>query len=154
MALINSHIDGLKVNKLKRVHHPKGDILHVLRKSEESFKTFGEAYFSMTKFNEIKGWKTHLEATVNLIVPYGKMRFVIYDGDKAGKGKFEEYVLSPDSDDTYLRITMKPNLWFAHRGEANTDSLLLVITNIEHYDAEIGRMSFDDVPYKWPEIKV
>ncbi len=152
MSKIISKIEGLQINKIKRVHHPKGDILHALRKSEESFKSFGEAYFSMTKFNEVKGWKTHLEATVNLIVPYGKMRFVIYDGDDSGKGNFEEYLLSPDNDENYLRITMKPNLWFAHRGEAKTDSLLLVITNIEHYDAEIGRMSFEKVPYNWPKL--
>ncbi|MDX1949270.1 MAG: hypothetical protein SFT90_02070 [Rickettsiales bacterium] len=152
MSLIESKIKGLEINKIKRVHHPKGDILHALRKSEDSFKNFGEAYFSMTKFNEIKGWKTHLEARVNLIVPFGKMRFAIYDGDENGKGNFEEYLLSPDSEDSYLRITMPPKIWFAHRGEAKADNLLLVISNIEHYDAEIGRMSFDKVPYNWPKL--
>jgi dTDP-4-dehydrorhamnose 3,5-epimerase len=152
---IDSKIKGLTVTQMKRVHHPKGDILHVLNKSDPCFDVFGESYYSMTKYGDIKGWKQHIEAKVNLVVPYGKMRFAIYDGDESGNGVFEEYVLSPDSDETYIRLTMEPGIWFAHRGEhqGEKDSLLHVITNIEHYDAEIGRMSFDQVPYNWPELE-
>ena len=44
-----------------------------------TFSEYGEAYFSTLKFGEIKGWNMHERMVLNLIVPIGKVIFVIYD---------------------------------------------------------------------------
>ena len=72
-------IEGVILTPLKRIYHPKGDIFHGIKKSDEGFSKFGEAYFSTIKEGQIKGWNKHIKMTLNLIVPYGSVTFVIYD---------------------------------------------------------------------------
>ena len=40
-------MDGVIISTLKQIHHPKGDIFHVIKKSDVGFSGFGEAYFSI-----------------------------------------------------------------------------------------------------------
>ena len=63
------YIEGVKVADLKIIHNQKGDIFHALKKSDKSFVTFGEAYFSNINRGEIKGWKKivlHMELKIFL----------------------------------------------------------------------------------------
>ena len=48
-------MDQILLTKLSRVYNPKGNILHGIKKSDNGFVTFGEAYFSTVKYKEIKG---------------------------------------------------------------------------------------------------
>ena len=64
-------VDGVLVTPLKKINNSKGDILHALKKSDPDFSNFGEAYFSIIKKGEIKGWNRHKKMTINLIVPVG-----------------------------------------------------------------------------------
>ena len=41
-----------------KVENPNGDIYRILRKNEDSFEGFGEAYFSAIHHNSIKAWKS------------------------------------------------------------------------------------------------
>ena len=50
------NIEGVIHTPLSRIFHPKGDILHGMKKSDEGFTGFGEAYFTIIKNGEIKGW--------------------------------------------------------------------------------------------------
>ena len=67
---------------LKVIQHPQGDVYRALRADEASYKQFGEAYFSTIKQNEIKGWKKHREVTLNIVVPVGKIIFVLYSKER------------------------------------------------------------------------
>ena len=72
-------MDGVIISTLKQIHHPKGDILHAIKKSDVGFSGFGEAYFSIINQGDVKGWKKHTKMTLNLVVPIGEIEFVIYD---------------------------------------------------------------------------
>ena len=72
-------IEGVVLTDLKMIHHSQGDIYHAMKKSDEGFEGFGEAYFSTIKKNEVKGWKKHQEMTMNIIVPIGEVTFVLFD---------------------------------------------------------------------------
>ena len=52
-------MDGVILTPLEKIHHPKGEILKAIKKSDSSFSEFGEVYFSLIKKREIKGWKKH-----------------------------------------------------------------------------------------------
>ena len=60
------------IKPLKRINVEEGDVLHVLKASDDEFHGFKEAYFSTIKKNKIKAWKRHLLMTMNLIIPIGK----------------------------------------------------------------------------------
>lgn len=129
-------MEGVTLTPLKRIHTPKGDVLHALKATDDSYMGFGEAYFSEVLPNERKGWKRHKRMTLNLVVIQGAVRFLIYDDRQNSKTRGEtfEVVLSPD--DNYQRLTVAPDLWMAFEGVAAMPSLLLDIIPEPHDPTE------------------
>ena len=72
-------LDKIKTTPLKIIKLPTGNIMRVLKKNESKNWNFGEAYFSTIESGMIKGWKRHREMTLNLIVPFGTIRFTVLD---------------------------------------------------------------------------
>lgn len=124
-------IDGVLITPQKRIGHPKGDIFHAMKKSEEGFLGFGEAYFSTVYSGDIKGWKRHNQMTLNLVVPLGAIRFTIYD-DRDGSGSQGQFLRILLGENNYSRLTISPGLWVSFEGIGNTTNLLLNILNEEH----------------------
>jgi len=118
-------IKGVILTPLKKITHPKGDILHGMKNNDDGYSGFGEAYFSTIKRGDIKGWNRHKNMTLNLIVPTGEVTFVIYDDREKSKTKetFYKVDLSPSN---YKRLTVPPGLWLAFKGGyANKNNLIL-----------------------------
>jgi dTDP-4-dehydrorhamnose 3,5-epimerase len=141
-------IEGVALTPLKQITHPKGKILHALKRSSPGFAGFGEAYFSTVLSGEIKGWKRHRRATLNLVVPVGRIRFVIHDdrGESRTQGHFEEVTLG---EDCYFRLTVVPGLWVAFKGERDQPSLLLNIIDEEHDPSESDNKELQDFSFNW-----
>jgi dTDP-4-dehydrorhamnose 3,5-epimerase len=141
-------ISGVTITPLKKIEHPLGNVLHAIKKSDSGFVGFQEAYFSTIHYGAIKPWKKHLKMTLNLIVPIGTIRFVLFD-DRQGsstKNQFMEVTLSLDN---YSRLTVPPGICLALRGESDSLNLLLNISNIEHDPQEIVRFDLDQILYNW-----
>jgi len=136
-------MDGVILTPLKQIHHPKGDILHAMKASDVGFDGFGEAYFSTISKGEIKGWKKHTKMTLNLVVPVGKIEFVIYDGSEFFSVKL--------SKKNYQRLTVKPNLWLAFKGLSN-ENVLLNLANMEHVTAESENTALHNINYDWNRL--
>lgn len=128
-------IENVTLTELKKIQTPKGMILHGLKASENSYRGFGEAYFSSVTPNEIKGWKRHSRMTLNLIVIVGEIEFTIYDArpDSTTYGHVQKVSLSREN---YRRLTLPPNVWFAFKGISSPENILLDIINEEHSPEE------------------
>jgi len=142
------NIDGVSLTSLKIIEHPKGDILHGLKKSNEGFFEFGEAYFSVVNQGEIKGWTKHKLMTLNLLVPTGEVSFVIYD-DRSKKGQGPTFFKVELSPNNYKRLTVNPGLWMAFRGNSPNTNLVLNLADIEHDSTEYEKLELDEIPYNW-----
>ena len=118
-------MDKIIVTPLKQIHNPKGDVYHAMKKSDNGFEGFGEAYFSTINKDEIKGWKKHTQMTLNLIVPVGEIEFVVFDDES------KEFFSIKLSQNNYNRLTVKPNVWMAFRGLGEYN-ILLNLASIEH----------------------
>ena len=136
-------MDGITLTPLKRILHPKGDIFHAMKASDNGFSGFGEAYFSTVNKNDIRGWKKHTEMTLNLVVVTGEIEFVVYDGDDFFNVKL--------SKNNYQRLTVGPNLWLAFRGLDN-ENMLLNLASIEHDPNESENVDLDFFNYSWDEL--
>jgi dTDP-4-dehydrorhamnose 3,5-epimerase len=134
-------MDGVTLTPLRQILNPKGDILHAIKKSDQGFAGFGEAYFSTVYNGVIKGWKKHTKMTLNLVVPSGVIEFVCFDGKE-----FQSIVLSQDN---YQRLTVNPGVWVAFRGKNEGLNLLLNVASIEHDPAESENCSLEDISYDW-----
>ena len=142
-------IEGVLLNTLKQIYHPKGDVFHGIKKSDPGFTDFGEAYFSTIHAGDIKPWKKHLRMTLNLVVPVGIIRFVIHDDRMESSTQGQTMVIELGSDN-YQRLTVPPGLWMAFEGVGENLNLLLNVADLEHDPNEVERaeLSLFDYPDK------
>lgn len=132
--------DGVVVTPLKRIYHPKGNIFHALKCSEKEYMGFGEAYFTTIHPGDIKGWKKHLNMTMNLVVPLGQVIFYLHDEHV---GLTTQVVLG---ESHYARLTVPTGIWMAFQGEKEIN-LILNIASIEHDPYEAVSAELNSFPF-------
>lgn len=135
-------MDGVILTPMKQIHHPKGDVFHAMKKSDLGFRGFGEAYFSTINFGDIKGWKKHTEMTLNLLVPFGEIEFVLYDEN------IKDFFNVRISRNNYQRLTVRPGLWMAFKGIGEFN-ILLNLASIEHEPREAVNIDINEIKYEW-----
>ena len=141
-------IRDVLITPLKIIPVAGGDVFHAMKRSDAGFAGFSEAYFSTIEHEAIKPWKRHREMTLNIVVPAGEIRFVIFD-DRLGSESFgvkQEVRLSKDN---YCRLTVPPMLWMAFQGIHPNASILLNVADIEHDPSEVDRVELDSISYDW-----
>lgn len=121
---------GAIVYPSKVIPHPKGKVLHGIKRTDLGFLDFGEAYFSTIAPDEIKGWKKHLRMSMNLLVPVGSIRFYL----ETDQGCEIEHVVLGEQD--YRRLFVPPGVWVAFEGIGESMNLLMNLANIEHDPTE------------------
>ena len=141
-------INGLILTPMRIIDVMGGSVLRVMNTHEESCVGFGEAYFSTVEYNTIRGWKMHKEMTLNLVVPMGSIRFVVYDGRNSSSTfwNFQEFILSRSN---YNRLTIPPGVWVGFQGVGVEDNILLNIANIPHDDNEVDHVPLEEFDYNW-----
>jgi dTDP-4-dehydrorhamnose 3,5-epimerase len=135
-------IQGCRLTPLRIMPGEKGGVLHAMRSTDEGFVAFGEAYFSAVKSGETKSWRRHHRMTLNLVVPVGKIRFLLHD-ERPGSPSFgivEEVVLHLGN---YQRLTVPPGVWLAFEGLDEGLNLLLNVADLPHDPAESETKPFD-----------
>jgi dTDP-4-dehydrorhamnose 3,5-epimerase len=142
---MGKQLEEVKLTPLKQISNPNGDIFHALKKSEDSFVDFGEAYFSFVEKGHTKGWKKHTLMTLNLVVPIGEIRFVLFN-EYASNDAFQEYKIGADG--MYARLTIPPGYYVAFTG-LSEKNCLLNLANIEHDPKEAVNKPLEDIPYTW-----
>jgi len=140
-------IKGVILTPLKQIYHPKGDVFHAIKKSDMGFTGFGEAYFSTVHAGDIKPWKKHIRMTLNLIVPVGKIRFVLYD-DRALSPTLGEKMSVEIGLENYQRLTVPPGVWMAFEGLGEGLNLLLNVADMEHDANEVERAELERFRYE------
>ena len=143
-------IPGVIIEPLAVIEDRRGDVLHMLRRDGALFEAFGEIYFSAVRYGAVKAWRRHKRMTLNLAVPVGKVRVVLYDDRKnspAG-GRVQEVIVGRDR---YALIRIPPGIWSGFQGLQAPESLVANCATLPHDPEEIERRDPDDVgiPYFW-----
>ena len=115
-------IEGLILTPLKIIDNDDGNVLHALKENDSGYLGFSEAYFSEVNSGSIKAWKQHRKMTLNIVVPVGEIKFVIFDNRFDETGVFQEIILSQQN---YFRLTIPPMVWLGFQGVSSNKSLLL-----------------------------
>jgi len=144
-------IEGVILTPLKQIYHPKGDVFHGIKQKDVGFKGFGEAYFSTIHCGDIKPWKKHLRMTLNLIVPIGRIRFVLYD-DRDGISTKGQTMVVEIGAENYQRLTVPSGVWMAFEGMGSSINLLLNIADLEHDPDEVERADLDRFIYPYKNV--
>ncbi len=143
-------IEGVLVTPLKQIADERGKVMHMLRADAPLFRSFGEIYFSTVHPGAIKGWHLHQRMILNYAVPYGQIKFVLYD-DRTGSathGQVQEIFLGPDN---YCLVTVPPLIWNGFKGIGLDSAIVANCASIVHDPQEIVRKDpFDpSIPYDW-----
>jgi dTDP-4-dehydrorhamnose 3,5-epimerase len=139
-------IKGVLVTPLNVISTPGGDVMHAMKESSIGYAGFSEAYFSQVNNGAIKAWKRHKEMTLNLVVPVGKIRFVLFDDRNTPNNQFQELIISTDN---YCRLTVPPMIWVGFQGLLDGGSMLLNIANIEHSPHEVDKKNIEQIEFNW-----
>ena len=146
MGKLNNTIIDITISDLKIIPNPKGDILHVMKSNEDSFKEFGEIYISKINFNEIKAWKLHKRMTSNIVVPSGKVKFVLCDLRRESK----HTLINEFSFDTKLqKVSVPPGICYGFKGIGKLNNLIINFSDILHDPSEQENLEINYINYKW-----
>ena len=135
--------DKIKISSPKKIKNTKGAIFKVFKEKNFNFSQIKEVYFSWIKKKNIKAWKFHKKMTLNIVVPYGRVKFVFYDERKK---IFQEIIIGENS---YKKITVKPKVWFGFKGLNSPRSLILNCASHKHSKKEILRKKIHAIKYNW-----
>ena len=136
------------VTNEKIIQLESGDVMHGIKSSSDGFSNFGEAYFSEILPNNIKAWKRHKLITSNILVPSGRVLFVVIEED-INDLTYKEYIISKNE---YLRLTIPPMNWYGFKGISDKVSVLMNITDQEHDPQESETVEIDKFDYDWSLI--
>lgn len=139
-------INDVLTTKLDVIDTPGGSVMHAMKKTSAGYTGFGEAYFSQVDKGAIKAWKRHKEMTLNLIVPVGKIKFILFDDRNASSAQFQEIIISKDN---YCRLTVPPMLWMGFQGLSDSGSILLNIADVEHSSDEVDKKNIEQIEFNW-----
>ncbi len=145
----NSQIQDVIITSLKKIDGVKGNVYHGIKKSDSTFKNFGELYFSSVDYLSIKGWKQHTKMTMNLIPLSGRIKLVIYDSRDASKTKKNFFEINLSIQSNFVKVTVPPKLWFGFQGLEKDHNLLLNLADIEHDPDETQNIDLGSIPYNW-----
>ena len=139
-------IPGVIITPLKQIPDERGQVMHMLKRTDAHFAGFGEIYFSIVNPGAVKAWKKHLQMTLNLAVVHGSAKLVIHD---ERDGRFQEIVLGPETN--YSLVTVPPGLWTGFIGVSPQPALLANCASLPHDPTEVARKAADDpaIPYQW-----
>ncbi|MDP2573128.1 dTDP-4-dehydrorhamnose 3,5-epimerase family protein [Vibrio penaeicida] len=141
-------INDVVITPLKQIFLDKGSVFHGIKSTEDTFYGFGEAYFSQVHYLSVKGWKKHTKMNMNLIVPVGAIKFVIFD-DREGSPTNGVYYEVKLSESNYCRLTIPPELWVAFQGVGASTNLLMNFSDILHDPLESQAKALADISYDW-----
>ena len=125
---------------LRRVAHPKGDVMHGMKVSDPGFAGFGEAYFTTIIAGETKGWKKHTAMVMNLLVPCGEVAFFVHEPASGVTTRFTV------GSGNYARLCVPPGYWVAFRGLADGLNLVCNLASMEHDPLEAENAALDAFP--------
>jgi dTDP-4-dehydrorhamnose 3,5-epimerase len=142
-------IAGVVIEPRSIIADAKGAVLHGWRVTGSS-AAVAEVYCSVVCSGAIKAWKRHRQMTQRLLVPNGRVQFVIYDSraESATSGSVMEI---ESGRDAYGLVVIPPMLWYGFAGMASGESIIVNSPDLIHDPNEIERLDSDSkqIPYRW-----
>ena len=137
---------GFKLTKLKKINLPKGNVLKFIDKKNKNFIKFEKVFFSFVNYKSIKAWKMHKKMTLNIVVPIGNVRFVLFEMKKNKVSKIEEVKIGQND---YRLLTINPKIWYGFIGISKNPSMIVSLTNMLHDENEMVRENINFFDYNW-----
>ena len=137
LARLASPPDGLLLSPERQIPTVGGAVFHAIKQTSQGFTGFGEAYFSLVDAGSVREWKRHTRMTLNLVVPVGRIAFLLARRDGERWSDFHYAVLGPAS---YSRLTVSPHWYMTFVGLGPAQSILMNVADLAHDPEEAERL--------------
>ena len=136
-------IDGVHVSPRRVITDPRGDVLHMLKRTDDVFTEFGEMYFSKIQPRQQKAWRRHRLATSQLAVPIGSVHFVLLDdrNESPTNGQRGDVIIG---ESHHHLLTIPPMVWYAFENAGGDTALIGSCSSLPHDPDESDRREFSD----------
>ena len=132
-------IDGVKILARFAFQDKRGEVMHIMKRSDENFRKFGDIYCSTVKQEVIKGWNYHKEATINFTVIRGLIKLVLFDTREKSSTKNEKCILNLGVDN-YASISVPPKIWYAFKGQSRKKAYIINFMSLPYDPNELLKM--------------
>jgi dTDP-4-dehydrorhamnose 3,5-epimerase len=149
-------IEGVQVKRLAKQVDERGYLMELLRRDDEIFEGFGQAYVALNYPGVVRAWHYHKKQDDHLVVVKGAVKVALFDAreDSPTQGQVEEFFLG-EGNDIVLKIPR--GVMHGYKTVGTEPSLLLNFPS-EPYDQQQPdeyRLPWnsDRIPYDW-DIKM
>ena len=143
-------IEGVTITPLNQFVDERGKVMLMLKSTDSHFKQFGEIYFSCVFPDAVKAWHFHDNMVLNYAVPFGRIKFVLFDDrpESPTRGEVHELFLG---EENYSLVTVPKKVWNGFKGVGTQMAVVANCASIPHDPTEIHRRDPSDpyFPYNW-----
>jgi dTDP-4-dehydrorhamnose 3,5-epimerase len=145
-------IDGVKIKKLKVIPDERGRLMEILRRDDELFENFGQAYMTTTYPGVVKAWHKHEKQTDNIACVAGLIKMALYDG-RPGSPTFKEINEFYLGVHNPLLVQVPVGVYHGWMAVSQEEALIINIPtemyDREHPDEQRLDPHTSDIPYDW-----
>ncbi len=145
-------IEGVKVKQLRVLPDERGRLMEILRRDDECFTQFGQAYITTVYPGVVKAWHYHKVQHDNFAVVAGMVQIALYDAREDSPTKGEVNVFHVGIHNPML-IHVPPFVYHGFKNIGTEEAIVLNLpTEVYHYDApDEYRLAphSKDIPHDW-----
>jgi len=152
---VADEIDGVWVKDLRVIPDERGRLMEILRRDDEGFDRFGQAYLSTTYPGVVKGWHLHKVQDDFITCVRGMLKLVIYDDreESPTRGMLKEYFIG---DHNPQLVKVPAGTYHGWKCISPEEALVINIPSepYSHEAPDEHRAPWDtpDIPYSWDVV--
>lgn len=145
-------IEGVRTKRLNVIPDERGRLMEILRRDDDCFVAFGQAYMTTAYPGVVKGWHYHKVQIDHFVVLKGMMKVVLYDARESSptRGVINEFFMGEHNP---ILVQIPPFVYHGLKCISEREAILLNLpTEPYRYEApDEYRVPAHDpsIPYDW-----
>jgi dTDP-4-dehydrorhamnose 3,5-epimerase len=145
-------IEGVRVKQLAVIPDERGRLMEMLRRDDDLFIEFGQAYLTTMYPGVTKAWHHHKLQTDHFVCVRGMIKLVLYDEREGSptQGLLNEFFVG---DHNPQLVQIPRNVWHGFKNVGETESLIVNLVTHPYNRAQPDEYRLDPhrnhIPYDW-----
>ncbi len=145
-------IDGVRVKHLKPIPDARGRLMEILRRDDDLFLEFGQAYITTAYPGVVKAWHYHKLQTDNLTTLTGTMQIALYDARENSPTRGEVNVFHTGIHNPML-IQVPPLVYHGFKNVGLEEAVVLNVPTLPYRHDQPDEYRVDphssEIPHDW-----
>jgi dTDP-4-dehydrorhamnose 3,5-epimerase len=145
-------IHGVKTKTLKVIPDERGRLMEILRRDDEIFQEFGQAYVTTTYPGVVKAWHKHEKQTDNIACVAGLIKLAVYDGRPGSptRGQIDQFYIGVHNP---MLVQVPAGLYHGWMCVSPEEAVVVNIPTNTYDRAKPDEQRLDpgtgEIPYDW-----